>query len=298
MERDAECTSRLRATSERRPASVPPRPPSIPGAAGSRRSGAGDRASEAELDLLHRRFAATRDARLRDDLVRAYAGFARSLARRFPARRERPEDLVQVALIGLLHAVDHFDPERDTPFLAFASASIFGHLKRHLRDNSWFLKTPRRLQQDYLMVMGAAEDLTHARGRSPTVAEIAEQTDLSEEEVLEAMEVGHARRPLSLDAPSDEPDDASGALGEQLGAADPNLAAVEQRALLHDLLARLPERDRLVLHLRFEADLTQAEIAARLGINQMYVSRVLTRTFSRLRGLLEPSRRPPALPSG
>lgn len=278
---------RFRETSERRPTSFPNRKPSFGvGSAESRQSGGDQDAREARRASLHRAFAVTRDVRLREELMAAYAGFARSLARRFPSRRERSEDLVQVALIGLFQALDRFDPDRGVPFLVFASSTITGELKRHVRDHTWVMRTPRRLQEDYLQVLRAAEELTHTRGRSPTVAEIAGQTALSEEGVLEAMEVGHSDRPLSLDAPTG---DGTEPLATQLGRVDPGFAAVERRELVSALVASLPERERRILHLRFAEDLTQSEIATCLGVSQMHVSRILARTLARLRTWAEAS---------
>jgi RNA polymerase sigma-B factor len=243
------------------------------------RSGEGTGADDA-LTALHRAFAATGDGRLREELTVAYTDLALGLVQRFRSRRETREDLAQVAMIGLLHAVDRFDPERGTPFEAFAAVAITGELKRHVRDRTWLMRVPRYLKEGYLQVIRAADELTQSQGRSPTVPEISEYTGLSNEEVLEAMEVGHFQKPLSLDAPAEEGDDT---LGNKVGGADAGFTAVERQDYLNALLARLPDRELRVLRLRFEDDLTQAEIAARLGVSQMQVSRLLARALTRLR---------------
>ncbi len=226
---------------------------------------------------LHRVFAESHDPEVRAELAGAYDEFALALARRFHTRRESAEDLAQVARIGLLHAIDRFDPDLERPFAVFARATITGELKRHVRDRTWVMRVPRSLQEHYLEVVRAADDLAQELGRSPVILEIAERTGLSEDHVLEAMELGAVQRPASLDAPA--PD------GKTLdpGSDDANLAAAEGRAYLMDVLARLPEREREILHLRFVDGLTQTQIGARMGVSQMYVSRMLSRTLDRLR---------------
>jgi RNA polymerase sigma-B factor len=230
-----------------------------------------------KLRELHRIYAAGRDPRVRNDLASAYDEFAVSLARRFYTRRESAEDLAQVARIGLLHAIDRFDPSFERPFGVFARATIVGELKRHVRDRTWVMRVPRSLQEHYLEVVRTADDLAQELGRSPTILELAERTGLSEDHVLQAIELGAVHRPASLDAPL--PD------GKVLepGTADPTLAAAEGRVYLTEVLGRLPEREREILQLRFVDGLTQTQIGLRLGVSQMYVSRMLSRTLSRLR---------------
>ncbi|MFP5326964.1 MAG: SigB/SigF/SigG family RNA polymerase sigma factor, partial [Acidimicrobiia bacterium] len=212
-------------------------------------------------------------------LVEGYEGLARALAARFAKGRESPEDLQQAALLGLLHAIDRFDPDRGVEFSTFAWATITGELKRHLRDRSWQVRVPRRLQETYLRVAAAIDDLTVTLGRSPTVAEIADATDRTEEAVLDALSVRHAHMVASLDAPVDE----EGRTRGDMLSSDGGLATVEQRQLLSPLVDRLAERERRILDLRFVHDLTQAEIATRLGLSQMHVSRLLNRTLHQLR---------------
>lgn len=229
-------------------------------------------------------FARTRDDGLRRCLLEAYDDFAVSLARRFGSRREAPEDLAQVARVGLLHALDRFDPARERPFMAFARVTILGELKRHARDHTWPMRVPRSLQEGYLEVIRAVDDLTGELGRSPQISEVAGRCGLGEEEVLEAIELGAARHPASLDLPDrdgrgrrfDPPVD------------DHTFDGAEARTLIDALVARLPERQREVIRLRFSEQLTQTELAARLGVSQMYVSRLLARTLTRLRTFAEP----------
>ena len=228
---------------------------------------------------LHLDYAAGRDPTVRSQLAAAYDDFAFSLARRMHTRRESVEDLAQVARIGLLHAIDRFDPDLGRPFVVFARATIMGELKRHVRDRTWVMRVPRSLQEHYLEVVRAADDLSQELGRSPTVADVVERTGLSDDHVLEAMELGAAQRPASLDAP--QPD---GRVTDP-GAVDGNLVAVEGRTYLAELLSRLPEHEREIVELRFVEGLTQTQIGERLGVSQMYVSRMLARTLGRLRAL-------------
>ena len=240
--------------------------------------------SRERLVGLHAAYAASRDPRLRGELLRAYDGYALGLARKFPSRRESPEDLGQVARIGLLHAIDRFDPSLGRPFTTFARATILGELKRHVRDRTWSMRVPRSLQEQYLVVVRAVDDLTQELSRSPSIREVARRAGMSEEDVLEAMELGGAQRPLSLDLPVGDGD------GRALdpGSEDGSLGRVENRALLEALMARLPERERHILQLRFVEEMTQAEIAARIGVSQMYISRLLTRTLGRMRAWARP----------
>lgn len=231
------------------------------------------------LTEIHRRFVRERSPDDRAALVEGYEGLARALAARFAKGRESPEDLQQAALLGLLHAIDRFDPDRGVEFSTFAWATITGELKRHLRDRSWQVRVPRRLQETYLRVAAAIDDLTVTLGRSPTVAEIASATDRTEEAVLDALSVRHAHMVASLDAPMDE----EGRTRGDMLSSDGGLATVEQRQLLSPLVDRLAERERRILDLRFVHDLTQAEIATRLGLSQMHVSRLLNRTLHQLR---------------
>jgi RNA polymerase sigma-B factor len=231
-------------------------------------------------------FVANRDPALRDKLVSAYLGLAEYLARRFANRGEPLDDLIQVASLGLVKAVDRFDPDRGVEFSTYATHTIVGELKRHFRDKGWAIRAPRRMQELYLRLGKVVATLGQELGRSPTIAELAAEVEVSEEEVLEAMEAGQAYRFASLDAPAGG--DAEGeTLGARFGEVDPELAGAEQRATLSPLLSRLPHREQVILHLRFFEGLTQSEIARRLGISQMHVSRLLARSVAQLREATE-----------
>jgi RNA polymerase sigma-B factor len=245
---------------------------------------------EDERDQLRKKFddySQSRDPALRDELVTAHLGLAEYLARRFANRGEPLDDLIQVASVGLLKAVDRFDPERGLEFSTYATPTIVGELKRHFRDKGWAVRVPRRVQELHLRLGKVVSSLSQDQGRSPTIAEIAERAGASEEEVLEAMEAGRAYRFASLDAPGATGDDENQTLASQLGEEDPLLVGIEHRVALSPLIAELPRREQLILHLRFFEGLTQSEIAGRLGISQMHVSRLLARSLARLRGSAE-----------
>lgn len=241
-----------------------------------------DRKERADLRRVFEEFHRTRDAGLRDQLVAAHLGLAEYLARRFENRGEPLDDLVQVASLGLLKAVDRFDPERGLEFSTYATPTIVGELKRHFRDKGWAVRVPRRVQELHLRLGQVINQLSLELGRSPTIPEVAKSARASEEEVLEAIEAGHAYRFVSIDTPAAGDEDA-GTLAGQLGEDDPRLVDAEHRASLSPLIAGLPERDQMILHLRFFEGLTQSEIASHLGISQMHVSRLLARSLDRLR---------------
>lgn len=234
---------------------------------------------DAARQKLHEAYAATHDAAIRAELLASYDGFARSLALKF-RHRESVDDLVQVARIGLLHAIDRFDPALGRPFPLFARITITGELKRHIRDRTWAMRVPRSLQEDYLDVMRAVDELTAERSDSPSMEALAVRCGMSVERVVEAMELRVSQRALSIDVPT-------GAGSEdpviELGQEDMGFRQLENRQLLANLLGRLPERDRRIIELRFIEELTQSEIAERVGVSQMCVSRVLARTLGRLR---------------
>ena len=245
----------------------------------------------AEADRLFREFFVSRDPELRERLVNAHLGLAASLASRFGSRQESLDDLHQAALLGLLHAIDRFDPTRGVQFTTFAWATISGELKRHFRDRTWGVRVPRRVQELYLTTAEAMDALTNSLGRSPTVAEVAERIGASEEEVVEALEARAAYRLASIDTPVNGDDDGgSGGAGMQLGSADPGFGVVEQRSVLSGLINKLPAREREIIHLRFNEELTQAEIAERVGVSQMHVSRLLSTSLAKLRVLAEEAR--------
>jgi len=234
-----------------------------------------------ELRRKFEAYAQTRDQAIRDVLVTAHMGLAEYLARRFTNRGEPLDDLMQVASLGLLKAVDRFDPERGLEFSTYATPTIVGELKRHFRDKGWAVRVPRRVQELHLRLGAVVSQLTQDLGRSPTIPEIAQSATVSEEEVVEAIEAGQAYRFTSLDASGSGEDESS--LADQLGNEDQGLIDSEHRVALSPLIARCPPRERMILHLRFFEGLTQSEIANRLGISQMHVSRLLARSLAQLR---------------
>jgi RNA polymerase sigma-B factor len=245
-----------------------------------------------ERDSLRETFAAyaaTGDVTLRDELVVAHMGLAAYLARRFANRGQPLDDLIQVASLGLLKAVERFDPKLGIEFSTYATTTIVGELKRHLRDRGWAVRAPRRMQELYLTLSQVVDTLGQELGRSPNIAELANELQVSEEDVLEALEAGQAYRFASLDVPRADTD-APEPLGERLGQEDVDLARAEERATLVPLLEQLSSRQREVVELRFFEGMTQTEIARHLGISQMQVSRLLTRSVAQLRSLARQSR--------
>jgi RNA polymerase sigma-B factor len=234
---------------------------------------------DAVRQKLHQAYAATGDPAIREELVESYDAFARSLALKF-RHRESVDDLVQVARIGLLHAIDRFDPALGRPFPLFARITITGELKRHIRDRTWGMRVPRSLQEDYLNMMRAVDELTAERQDSPSMEALADRCGMSVERVVEAMELRASQRALSIDLPTGAGNDDPVI---ELGQEDIGFRQLENRQLLTKLLDRLPDRDRRILELRFLEELTQSEIAAQVGVSQMCVSRVLARTLGRLR---------------
>jgi RNA polymerase sigma-B factor len=223
----------------------------------------------------------------RERLVEQYIGLVEFLARRFRNRGEPLEDLVQVGTIGLLKAIDRFDLDREVEFSTYATPTIVGELKRHFRDKGWAVRVPRRLQELHLELTKTVSLLGQELGRSPTVAEIAETTGADEETVLEGLEIAQAYNFTSLDAPIESDDGGSTSFADQLGTQDEHLENLEYRASLAPEVAKLPDRERTILYLRFFKGLTQSEIAERLGISQMHVSRLLNRTLGQLREAFE-----------
>jgi RNA polymerase sigma-B factor len=222
----------------------------------------------------------------RNQLVTLHQPLVEHLARRFRNRGEPYDDLVQVATIGLIKAIDRYDPERGVEFSTYATPTIVGEIKRWFRDKGWAVRVPRRLQELRLAIGSATGALTQELGRSPTVSELAERVGASEDDVLEGLESAAAYSTLSLDAPDAGEADGPSVL-DMLGSEDTALEGVENREALKPMLASLPERERRILLLRFFAGMTQSQIATEVGISQMHVSRLLARTLTRLReGLL------------
>jgi RNA polymerase sigma-B factor len=220
-----------------------------------------------------------RDAAL-DALAAAALPLARALARRFRQRGETEEDLVQVACLGLLKAAERFEPEQGTPFGAYATSLMVGEIRHHLRDRVGVLRLPRRLQEAGATVAAAVTDLTHELGRSPTVPEIATRTGLEPDVVLESLDAADQVRVASLDAPVGA--DADGPRLD-VGVPEQSYEHIEVRETLRPLLEALPERERRIVHLRFVAGLSQSQIAEQVGVSQMQISRLLSRTLTELR---------------
>jgi RNA polymerase sigma-B factor len=223
-----------------------------------------------------------RRARLRDELVRGHLPVAQHIARRFSRRGEPEEDLEQVATLGLINAVDRYDPERGTDFLSYAVPTITGEVRRHFRDQAWSMRVPRRLKDLNVTLSAAMSAMSQTLGRAPNAAELAEHLGIGKEEVLEALEASNAYRSGSLDEMLvDDPD--SGTVSDLLGEADAALEQVEYQQTLTPLLERLPQRERTIIKLRFFGNMTQSQIAEQVGISQMHVSRLLARTLAQLR---------------
>ena len=235
--------------------------------------------------LLHRH-RSNGDQAAREELVVRFLPLARDLARRYFRSSVPPEDLVQVASLALLKAVDRFDPERGTTFQAFAIPTILGELKRYFRDSAWAVHVPRSAQERALAVSEATEQLTNRLGRSPTVHELAGYLELSEEDVLDALQAAEAYASTSLDAPlpSAEPSDDRN-LEDALGVEDERFELIDAKLAVADAARSLPASERRIVHMRFIEELTQSEIGAQLGVSQMQVSRLLRRSLAQLRAL-------------
>lgn len=234
------------------------------------------------------RYKATGDRAVRDELVVEHLGLARALARRYANRGEALDDLQQVATVGLLKAVERFDPDRGLSFTTFAVPTITGEIKRHFRDKTWSTRVPRALQERALRLTDTVRELSQELGQSPSIAEIAARLEISEEMVLEAMEVSRSYTASSLDAPADEETGAS-RFERVLGGDDTGYEAIDQQMTVDHLLSTLSERDRTIVTLRFFENLTQSEIAERVGISQMHVSRLLARALDALHGVIAES---------
>ncbi|MFB9520138.1 MULTISPECIES: RNA polymerase sigma factor SigF [Streptomyces] len=224
-------------------------------------------------------------AYVRNTLVELNLALVKFAASRFRTRSEPMEDIIQVGTIGLIKAIDRFELSRGVEFPTFAMPTIIGEIKRFFRDTSWSVRVPRRLQELRLDLAKAGDELAQQLDRSPTVAELAERLDLSREEVVEGMAASNAYTASSLDAQPEE-DDSEGALADRIGYEDHGLEGIEYIESLKPLIASLPTRDRRILSLRFVANMTQSEIGDELGISQMHVSRLLSRTLVKLRKAL------------
>ena len=237
------------------------------------------------LEPLFRRCQRDGDRAAREMLVRHFLPLARKLARRYTQSSEPYEDLVQVASLALMKAIDRFDADRGVSFPAFAIPTILGELRRYFRDSTWSVRVSRGAKERALAVADATERLTDLHGRPPTVRQLAAYLELSIEEVLDGLFARRAYHAQSLDAPAPTAEDDGCTVGDTLGAEDESYALIEARIVVADAMSSLPERERHILHMRFVEDMKQSDIAERIGVSQMQISRVLQRSLERLREL-------------
>jgi RNA polymerase sigma-B factor len=240
------------------------------------------------LRALHRRYRETDDpdekAGIREQLVKGYESLVYFLARKFQNRGEPLEDIAQVGFLGLIKAIDRFDPSLGNEFTTFATPTVAGEIKRYFRDKGWAIRFPRRLQELHQQVLRVNEELKNELNRQPSVQEVAKRLDVEPDEVLEAMEMGPAMTPASLDATIGSGDEDGGRqLAESIGGEDPSLERVEMRDVLARAMQHLTPRERSIMAMRFYDEMSQSEIAKRLGISQMHVSRLQRAALEQLR---------------
>jgi RNA polymerase sigma-B factor len=240
----------------------------------------GEKAREEDRELL-RRYHEQGDTTAREELIERHLPLVRSLARRYAGRGEALEDIEQVGAIGLIKAIDRFELAREVSLATYATPNVVGEIKRHFRDKGWAIRVPRALQELNASMSGAIERLTARLGRSPSIAEIAEELKTSPEEVLEAMEVGSAYSTVSLSTGPGGEEDLDPL--ETIGGEDEEFERSEQRAALEPALGRLPAREREILRMRFEEGLPQTQIAQRVGLSQMHVSRLIRKSLQVMR---------------
>jgi RNA polymerase sigma-B factor len=238
------------------------------------------REAEKKTEKRFRRWRETRERSLRNELIEEHRWVAIHCARRFAHRGEPLDDLIQVGQLGLLKAVERFDPDVGVSFASYAIPTVMGELRRHFRDATWALKVPRRVKDLHVDLGNAVDYLSGDRGRPPTPAELADHLGIRVEDVLEALEAGGAYRASPLVAPSDEDD--SRREGTALREDDLALAGADDRMVVRQLLSTLPERERTIVELRFYAGLSQSEIAERVGVSQVHVSRLLRSSLAAL----------------
>jgi RNA polymerase sigma-B factor len=249
---------------------------------------ASNRSASRRLEqLLFRRYQRDGDLHARRQLIERYLPLARSLARRYERPGGSLDDLQQVASLGLVKAIDRFEPERGLSFSSYAVPTMLGELRRYFRDSGWALHVPRDMQERALRVNTAVERLSGELGRSPSPQQVADELNLRVEEVLEAIEANAAYDTASLDTPLRSGDEGSQTIAATIGENDQRFELIEGRASIGPALKALPERERLILHLRFVEDLTQTEIAQRIGVSQMHVSRLIRRALERVRVLAD-----------
>lgn len=237
---------------------------------------------------LFRRFKEEGDMDAREKLVMSHLNLVRFIANKFKNRGEPIDDLIQVGYLGLLKAIDRFDPGRGLEFTTFATPTIMGEIKRHFRDKGWSVRVPRRLQELSAKVNQATDTLTSQLQRSPTIAEIADYLDATVDEVLEAMESSSAYSSVSLEAPSGADDDDTPSVIDRYATEDSDLAFTDDRIIIEEALASFSPREREVIEMRFLKGMTQIEIAEKLGISQVQVSRLLRRTLKKIQDKIDP----------
>jgi len=243
--------------------------------------------TDQDAESLFAKYAETKDPKVRERLVEMHQNLVRFLAGKFLNRGEPLEDLVQVGTIGLINAIDRFDPKRGTKFSTYATPTIVGEIRRYFRDKAWSLKVPRRLQELNLAANKAADNLSAKLGRTPTIQEIAQAVGASEEETLEAMELGNAYETVSLDTKLvNEGDSSPLSLAEFVGDTDGSLNSLDKFGDLSQAIECLDPREKAIIYLRFFKDMSQTEVAKRLNISQMHVSRLQQKALRRLRELL------------
>jgi RNA polymerase sigma-B factor len=243
---------------------------------------------DAATPELFEQYRHARDPQVREQLILAHLNLVRYLARKFANRGEPLEDLIQVGTIGLINAIDRFDPSRGIRFATYATPTIVGEIRRHFRDRGWAVKVPRRLQELSLAAGKAADQLTQQLDRAPTIAEIAGRLGVDEGQALEALELGEMYELPSLDQDmgGDDSEESSAVLADYVGQVDAEMERFERRSRLAEALKALPEREREIIKLRFLSNLSQTEVARRLSISQMHVSRLQHRALERLRELV------------
>ena len=245
-----------------------------------------ERRDRADRELLAR-YHRTRDRRDRDAIVERFMPLARRLAGRYNRRPDSLDDLNQVAALALVKAVDRFDPTRGIAFSSFAVPTIVGEIKRYFRDHAWAVRPPRALAESALRVDAIVREFTEEHHRAPTVTELCERSEMTEEDVLEALHAGRAANASSLDAPVTKQDEGTCSLGERLGGDDAGYGLAEQRVLLDGLLRSVSSRDREIIHMRYFEDMTQAEIGAVFGVSQMQVSRLVRSSIERMQTVVQ-----------
>ena len=225
----------------------------------------------------------TGDRRLRNELVEEHRDLADYFVKRYSRRGVPAEDLRQLAFMAIIHAVERFDPEVGVTFSTFASRTVEGELKRYFRDRTWSVRPPRRAQELHLELRRAEEDLAQQLGRSPTVAELASTLDVSKDHVLEALEAGVAHQAASLDQASTQDDETTTRGDRVLAEGEPGYGRVDRQIIVRELMEELPERERLIVYMRFFENMTQPEIAEKVGVSQSYLSRILRKALLTLR---------------